>query len=240
MKYFYISRDISWNLTVGFILSSKYWKSFIGISSLQFNKSLCKCIISSVYQRNVLFFLFSFCRICIRFACILCLPTKHKKAKFLHFVYVFIAGAFGNIVLQDYAYAMCAWVSYTTAEHSTALCITLCVMFVLTNYANVMHRCFGICYDCFLRFPLPIVLLFELSFIKCLVVALSAFSWLNLPFVSFVCSHVRLLCHKQLHTIKVVDIFFLIDSQQGNWIGMTECEWELNKHFISTRTRICL
>lgn len=86
----------------------------------------------------------------IRFACILCLSTiATKKRRILCTLYI--------LVCACVFIAECCKITHTQCgSHipKTALCITLCIMFVLTNYANGMqemppselkqqlHRCF--------------------------------------------------------------------------------------------------
>lgn len=72
----------------------------------------------------------------IRFACILCLSTiATKKRRMFCTLYILVCACVFMVECCKITHTQCG-----SHIPKTALCITLCIMFVLTNYANDMQE----------------------------------------------------------------------------------------------------
>lgn len=72
----------------------------------------------------------------IRFACILCLSTiATKKRRIFCTLYILVCACVFMVECCKITHTQCG-----SHIPKTALCITLCIMFVLTNYANDMQE----------------------------------------------------------------------------------------------------
>lgn len=100
---------------------------------LSFSPSLSLCLLpcpTGVYR----FLTSSFLR--IRFACILCLSTiATKKRRIFCTLYILVCACVFMVECCKITHTQCG-----SHIPKTALCITLCIMFVLTNYANDMQE----------------------------------------------------------------------------------------------------